>query len=90
MIEVMGTMRVKIAVIERQLDYDKDAHYGVGDNAVADNYKRLKEAFTTHFSPRRNYVYTSHVFHTMRQEEGESMTTFSVRLKEQAKVRLLQ
>ena len=72
--------------VEKQLDYDKTTPYGVGDAAVVDHYRRLKEALTTHFAPTQNITYANFVFGEMVQEDGEDIDCYVTRLKKQAKI----
>ena len=74
----------KCQQIERQLVYDKEAPFGADDAAYQDHYARLKDAFATYFQPKKNTAHASYIFHSMRQNETETVASFSIRLREQA------
>ena len=77
----------KIRNVEKQLEYDKALKYGDDPTtAVADHYRRLKEALTGQFAPSRNATFAEYEFHSMNQEEEETIDTYTTRLRKQAKL----
>ena len=72
----------KVQTVEKQLTYDKSEAYDPGG---ADHFRRLKEALNNHFAPAENIAYATHIFHSLKQDEGEPIDSYATRLREQAK-----
>ena len=53
-------------------------------SSKADEYDIALKMLDEHFSPKANVPYERHVFHQMRQEDGETIDQFVVKLKNQA------
>jgi hypothetical protein len=80
----------KIRKLKKQLTYDKTTVYGADPAAdppirgEADHFRHLKEAFTAHFAPIFNRKHARFRFHSICQEEDESIDAFVSRLRDQA------
>ena len=80
----------KLRKLEKQLSYDKDVVFGADPAAnpavpgAPDQYRALKEALTAHFAPCVNETFARFQFRSISQEEGESIDTFTTRLRTQA------
>ena len=67
----------KVQILEEHLEYAKG-----GDDT--DHYKALHEALTTHFEPKKNTSYAAFQFRSLKQEEGEPIDSFVIRLRDYA------
>ena len=70
--------------LEKHLPYDKTKKFGEDDSAAADHYRSLKEAYTSHFAPKKNVLHARFNFHSMKQDDGEKTDAYAARLREQA------
>ena len=56
-----------------------------GKNRNLDSYEEMKEKLSNHFSPKRNIYYKKHIFRQVKQEDGESIASYVIRLKNLSK-----
>ncbi|KAK2578707.1 hypothetical protein KPH14_012663 [Odynerus spinipes] len=54
-------------------------------DAQEDPFKETKDMLTNYFKPKTNVAYERHIFRQIRQNEGETMTQYVTRLRQQAK-----
>ena len=69
------------------LTYVGDETFEVYENIKpndAPTYKETIEAFDKHFMPLTNKSYETFLFRNLKQDEGENLNEFYIRLKEQA------
>lgn len=74
----------KCRAIEKHLPYDKTTKFGEEADEHSDQYRSLKEAFTAHFAPLKNVLHASFIFHSMKQDDGETTDAYAARLRQQA------
>ena len=72
------------------LTYVGDAAYEVHENLkpkeenTAPSFKETIEIFNKHFKPQTNKSYETFIFRNTKQQEGETLHEFYIRLKEQS------
>ena len=47
------------------------------DSETEDTYEDMKNKLANHFNPKKNRFYENHVFRTAKQEDGESLASFT-------------
>lgn len=92
-IEGLDSMLAAMKITDNKEKFVKLYHYlgltrkvlkKLEDNGIeAQDYKKAKEALCKHFCPERNSIYLLNQLYHMKQNTGESMDHFYMRVKEQ-------